>query len=1308
MVRKLSLLVATVFLSVVYSFSQNGTGEITGFVYDAINKTEGVFDAKIIVKSGTETKYIGKTDFNGKYRLPGIQPGVYDVYVTQTFDGYEPSGLTGVTVSSDKINTLEPFFLEKVKVEKPTTTTTTTVPSEKPKSTKGGEVELTTTFIKTKKYVRPLIDKDAGASGDSKGAGEIKEMAVRDVAGVVGTMAGVNNSTGEMSLRGGAGDATIAFIDGQKVRGGLNLPKGAFEEISVMTGGIPANYGDATGGIISVTTKGPTSNYFGNAEIVSSGIYVKGKDVNGYDGKVYGLDKYGYNLVEGMLSGPLLFKKDSLGNKEKPILGFLISANYTSQLDSRPLANGGGYRIKKDVRDEILANPLRAMPDGKVPLHASNFLKSSDFEQNPWRMNAGTSAFTSTAKIDVKTGPTINLTFGGTFNYNFGKQYSYSSSLLNFSNNGDYTTSDFRVYGRFTQRFDNSKDPSALIKSASYTLMVDYSSSTSSNYDARYKFNAFEYGHLGTFSTTRVPTYSMNYSTLTATQNGWKDERVDYVPSQSNSSLAAITSQYYSIYANSPVGHYENLAQIQQGNALRNGDVPNSVYDLWSNIGTPYNSIGKSQAEQFRVTGNGNVIMGGHKLTIGFEFEQRFDRSWNVTNPIELWKIGRLLTNSHLNGVDVSKATVQHLGNYDQVSYEELNSGYAYKHNGNFGGDYARMIYNIKEDSTMKENQYFFDYNLRNALHLPGGGSNSSWIDFDRIDPSLLNVNMFSADELLNSGNSYISYYGYDKAGNKSYGKTDIKDYFTKFDEHGNYKRSIGAFQPIYVAGYIMDKFSINDLLFNVGLRVDAFDANQPVLKDPYLLFNAHTVADAKSLFGKEPVTYSWLGNDSKQLAIPSSMGDNYVVYVNDAKNPTSINGYRSGTNWYNAQGIPVESPKVLESSAGIKPWLVDPKMDNPKTRLINADAFDTYKPQINFMPRFSFSFPISDQALFFAHYDILTKRPSSSNRFDPTDYQFLASVSSPLINNPNLKPETTIDYELGFQQVLSKTSSIKISAYYREQRNQVQLINVLDAYPTSYKTYGNRDFGTVKGLTIAYDLRRTGNLRMTANYTLQFAEGTGTDAASITSFIQAGQPNLRNIFPYDYDTRHQFNFVTDYRYGEGVAYNGPEIAGIKLFENVGLNITTNIFSGNPYSSQNSINNAVSFSPQSVGLDGTLNGSRKPWSYKLDLQLDKNIQLTIKDKSATAGDVNLNRDKKVFLNVYIRATNLFNQFNVLNVYRATGNWNDDGYLAAAQFQQSIQNQYDEKSFRDYYTMKVQNAFNISSPRTIRLGLRFDF
>jgi hypothetical protein len=290
------------------------------------------------------------------------------------------------------------------------------------------------------------------------------------------------------------------------------------------------------------------------------------------------------------------------------------------------------------------------------------------------------------------------------------------------------------------------------------------------------------------------------------------------------------------------------------------------------------------------------------------------------------------------------------------------------------------------------------------------------------------------------------------------------------------------------------------------------------------------------------------------------------------------------------------------------------------------------------------------------------------------------------------------VDYELGFQQVLSKTSSLKISAFYREQRNNVQMVNVFEAYPATYRTYGNRDFGTVKGMTVSYDLRRTGNVRGTLAYTLQFADGTGSDASSAAGLVNAGLPNLRNIFPYSFDQRHAFAITFDYRYGEGEDYNGPMIGDFALLANTGLNVVSNIYSGSPYSSQTFITDE-GIGSMNAGLNGTLNGSRLPWSFRTDVQLDRTIALEFGKED---------KKKTTFLNVYIRVTNILNHFNVLNVYRATGNWDDDGYLAAAANQTSIQNQLDEQSFRDYYTMKIQNPYNISVPRTIRLGVKFDF
>lgn len=1260
MLRKLNLLLVCVLLTTVYGFSQSGLGTVKGSVRDEKTKAP-IYGCRVLLKQDGSVKGGASTDPQGKFQINSVAPGEYDVEVRDNGDGYQGSVTTGVVVSADRITFLENLELGKAESVK--------------------EIEE----VKVVAYKVPLINKDGGASGATVTREDISRLPVRDAAGVASTVGGVNaqEGSGEISIRGSRSDGTYYFIDGIKVRGSSNLPKSAIEEVSVITGGLPANYGDATGGIISVTTRGPSSKFFGSAEVVTSGFYIKGQDENGYDGKVFGLDKYGYNLFEGMLSGPLWMQKDSTGKKTKPRLGFLISANVTDELDGRPLANGGGYRIKKEVRDELLANPLRPTSTGIGTFHNANFLRADDFEQVPWRMNARRTTASASAKIDVNTGPSVNLTFGGSANYSFGKSYSYSNSLLNFTNFGNDNRLDYRVYGRLTQRFANNQEgSSSKIKSAFYSLMVDYSKSIRELYDDKHGFNIFNYGHVGTFTTTRRPSYEFNNATQTWIHNGFRDVRVDFTPSETNAALAAITSQYYNLYADDATGRYENLFQIQQGNALRNGDAPQSVYDVWSNIGTPYNFFGKIENDQFRVTGSGAVNIGDHSISLGFEYEQRFDRSWTSgttsngggNGPIGIWQIARQLANFHITELDLNDFTVADSGSFKQITYSRLNSGYAANEgNGQYGGQ------------QMGDNQTFFDYSLRKKLGL--ATTDETFIDIDQYDPTMFQLDMFSPDELFNSGNSFVSYYGFDHTGKKVRGRTDIRSYFNDFDENGNYKRFIGAFQPIYVAGYLMDKFAFNDIVFNVGVRVDVFDANQPVLKDPYLLFNAKTAAEARNLAENDPNAYSWVN-------IPEAIGDDYVVYVNDVNNPTAINGFRSGDKWYNAQGIEIEDPKTIRGAAGIAPWLVDPSVT-----VVNESAFTNYKRQINVMPRVAFSFPISDEASFFAHYDILTKRPTSGFRFDPFEYQFLQNRSV-IIDNPNLKPETTIDYELGFQQVLTRTSSLKISAFYREQRNNVQLINVFEAYPNSYRTYGNRDFGTVKGMTIAYDLRRTGNIRMTAAYTLQFAEGTGSDATSAQGLINAGLPNLRNIFPYDFDQRHAFAITMDYRYGGGADYNGPMIGDFRVFENTGLNIVTNIFSGSPYSAQQFVTNEGAFSPQSSGLTGTLNGSRKPWSYRLDIQLDRTFDLEFKKEDG--------KSKFAFLQVYCRATNLFNQFNVINVYRATGNWDDDGYLAAAQWQQAIQNQLDEQSFRDYYTMKIQNAFNISAPRTIRLGVKFDF
>jgi hypothetical protein len=73
----------------------------------------------------------------------------------------------------------------------------------------------------------------------------------------------------------------------------------------------------------------------------------------------------------------------------------------------------------------------------------------------------------------------------------------------------------------------------------------------------------------------------------------------------------------------------------------------------------------------------------------------------------------------------------------------------------------------------------------------------------------------------------------------------------------------------------------------------------------------------------------------------------------------------------------------LVEGAAGIAPWLLDPSLETP-----NASAFEDYKAQINVMPRVAFSFPISDEASFFAQFLFLhAAKP---------DFAWLRSVFQP------------------------------------------------------------------------------------------------------------------------------------------------------------------------------------------------------------------------------------------------------------------------------------------------------------------------
>jgi len=1258
MLKKLLILVVPMIFSTFFALAQDGA--LKGKIVDK-ETGEPVPFANIIAERGGKLAGGATTDFDGYYTIKPLPPGLYDLKVS--FVGYKSLKMTGVIVTPDAITFLDLKMASAAE-----------------------ELDI----VEVIGYEIPLISKDKTQSGETISRDDIAALPSRSALGIAATVGGVfQSANGDISIRGARDAATNIYIDGVKVRGSSNLPQSAIDQVSVVTGGIPARYGDATGGIISITTRGPSDVYYGGVEYLSSFTTKISTDKDDPT-KNLGFDPYGYNLLGFNVSGPLLKVWDKTDSTKKPLIGFFVAGELTNIKDNSPSAIGL-YKVQDSVLARLKSSPLRQSANALGTSEEAELVGLNQLESIRVKENVRDKGFKLSGKFDVRTGPNINLTFGGNLNLNNRRNFNWGDALFNSENNSQVIDNTWRAYAKFTQKFsspdESGEESTSAVKNAFYTLHVDYSVDQRTIQDARHKDNFFDYGYVGKFTTTKNNSYTFGTDSVSGItgliQDGWEDALFAFDGSTTkNPDAAAYTQSYYDLFAD-PTGHYENRNQVIDGgglvNGYRPGDLTTNVYDTWTSPGRNFNSYSTQNNVQFRILASGSADIKNHEISAGFEYEQRTDRFYSVSNPGPLWRQMRLLANNHILQLDKDNPQLQFT--YDPIADTSTFNGFV-NYNRNYDG----------------ASQALFDYNLRQSLNLPTNGLD--WIDLNSLDPSQFSIDMFSADELLNNGSSFVGYYGYDYTGKKLNSKPSLDDFFTqvsKIDgfnggDNGNvFDRPIGAYQPNYVAGYIQDKFAFKDLVFNIGLRIDRFDANQQVLKDPFTLFPVITAGEVRS------------GEDRSRIlsdgTVPSNIGDDYVVYVDDIQNPGQVLGYRDGTTWFNAEGTEIPNATPLQTSSGVLPYLLDP--DKTDASQISSNAFEDYAPQTNFMPRIAFSFPISDEALFFAHYDVLTRRPSIGRnpieRFSPTHYLFLQNRSI-TINNPNLRPSKTIDYELGFQQKLNGYSSLKISAFYREMRDQIQVTRVTDAFPITYTTWGNIDFGTVKGMTFAYDLRRMGNIRVRASYTLAFASGTGSSATTALAVVNAGLPNLKTINSLDWDQRHQIQLTFDYHYGRGKDYNGPIWFNKKVFEQAGANFTIIGGSGTPFSRRRDIVKSAGFSAETSVLDGTINGSRLPWQVRIDGKIDKyfNLEWGKEDK------------KRASLNVYLQLLNVLNTLNIANVYGATGNPDDDGYLNDPGSQAGITSVADEQAFRDIYRIKVNNPRNYTVPRRIRLGLLLNF
>ena len=1114
-----------------------------------------------------------------------------------------------------------------------------------------------------KEYKNPLIRQDNTTSGNTITSEQIQNLPTRNVSAMVALTSGVssNDGDGNIRIKGSRDESTIYMVDGVRVNKESLPPAQEIDQLQVITGGIEAQYGDATGGVIAIQTKGPSAKYSGGVELETSKF----------------LDPYDNNVVNANVSGPIIKRGG------QSILGFRLSGNLNLNKDARPSAVET-VRLKADKLAEYEANPLTRSGAALFPTAQS--VKDADVEFLKARPNDNSRRYDLNAKLDARVTSNIDLTFSGQYastKDRFAQEPGGSligtrSWILMNSERNPYDYQDrYRGNVRFRHRLggngagaEGKKD--ALIQNASYTLQGGFENFKRLREDLVHKDNFFNYGHIGEFKDSIFHNIQF-ISQDTAFHAGDRIDFAGYKAGTSNPTLA----NYNKFAAESGVlSNFPNL----------NGGLDNTTFrDVWSfrNVGQVYNAYAKEDNDLLTVNVASSFDIAPssksrHSVQFGLVYEQRTNRSYSLS-PYRLWELAGQLADQNFNGL-------QDGGKLENGTSKPL------KITGTQMVEFPTGLksVNIYAPYTVPNLDGKFSKDARTIKGL----AEDQHLNVNALKPEELSLSMFSSSELTNR--QLVEYSGFDYLGNKLTGNPTFEDFFTATDDRNIRTFPIAARRPNYTAAFIQDKFQYNDIIFRVGLRVDRYDANVKVLKDPYSLYE---ITGANDFYGKF----------TNAIARPNTVGDDFKVYVNDptAINP-SVRAFRSGDQWYNAQGTTVNEPNLIFKGDVPNPYYADARVQQNKD-LIKSRDFDTkaingtfadYVPQINLMPRLAFSFPISDEANFFANYDVLVSRPTSNTNATALDYYYFADAGriteEAPIDNPNLKPEKTIYYEVGFQQKLTNSSALKFTAYYKELRDQIQRRTYLYVpIVTNYYTFGNIDFGTVKGFTFGYDLRRTNNVAMNLSYTLQFADGTGSDANTQKGLTSRG--NLRSLYPLSFDERHNIQASIDYRFPSGKAYTlsgGPRLFGKNILENFGINLIASSVSGTPYTSKQVIDKFGG-----GGTVGQINGARLPWKTTFDLKVDKNFHI---GKPGKALD----------FNVFLRVQNLLNTRNVRGVFSASGAPDNDGYLRSEVGQQEAasigQQGRDVQSFLDAYHWALLNPGNFSLPRRIFVGTSFYF
>lgn len=208
------------------------------FITNVVSAQTGVLKGKVIDRKTKETiigatvsivgtYYAVPTDANGNYTINNIKPGEYSVKIV--YLGYKEQINNGIKITNGNTTNLN-IQLSEVTAEI-------------------GMVEVL--------GQKTIVDLESGKSSAKVTAEDIKDMSVKDVQSIVANQVGVSQNPDGLQIRGGRVYETQYLVDGINAQDplagtgfGVEIAANAINDIEVITGGVGAEFGEGTSGVV--------------------------------------------------------------------------------------------------------------------------------------------------------------------------------------------------------------------------------------------------------------------------------------------------------------------------------------------------------------------------------------------------------------------------------------------------------------------------------------------------------------------------------------------------------------------------------------------------------------------------------------------------------------------------------------------------------------------------------------------------------------------------------------------------------------------------------------------------------------------------------------------------------------------------------------------------------------------------------------------------------------------------------------------------------------------------------------------------